>query len=160
MLAKIEEWFLIIALSVMSLLAFYQIVTRYVFTSLGFTWTEELVRHFFVAVTFIGAAVVMRKKGHQGVEILSTLLPVHMKPYHNLYADACALIFSAAAAYVTLNLLLEQRAIGITTTATRLPMWVVTISMVLGFLLMTYYAVKDIISVTVGLIRKRKGEKR
>ncbi|OGP62587.1 MAG: hypothetical protein A2170_09205 [Deltaproteobacteria bacterium RBG_13_53_10] len=160
MLAKLEEWFLIIALIAMSLLAFYQVVTRYVFTSLGFTWIEELVRHFFVAVTFIGAAVVMRKKGHQGVEILSTLLPVRMKPYHSLYVDACALIFSAAAAYVTFSLLLEQRAIGIITTATRLPMWVVTIPMVLGFLLMTYYAVKDIISVTLGLAHRRKGEKR
>jgi len=160
MLAKIEEWFLIIALSAMSLLAFYQVVTRYVFTSLGFTWVEELVRHFFVAITYIGAALVMRKKGHQGVEILSRLLPPRIKPYHSLYTDVCALIFSAAAAYVTFYLLLEQRAIGIITTATHLPMWAVTIPMVLGFALMTYYAVKDIVCTTLGLVRGRKGEKR
>jgi len=159
MIAKIEEWVLTIALSAMSLLAFYQVVTRYVFTSLGFTWVEELVRHFFVVITFIGAGAVLRKKGHQGVEILSSLLPERIKPYHGLYANLCGFIFSAAAAYVTLYLLLEQRAIGILTTATRLPMYVVTIPMAVGFALMTYYAVKELVCITLHLARGKKGGK-
>jgi TRAP-type C4-dicarboxylate transport system permease small subunit len=159
MLAKVEEWVLIIALSAMSLLAFYQVATRYVFTSLGFTWVEELVRHLFVVITFVGAGAVMRKKGHQGVEILSSLLPGRLEPYHGLYASLCGFIFSAAAAYVTLYLLLEQRAIGILTTATRLPMYVVTIPMVVGFVLMTYYAVREIVCITIDLVRGRKEEK-
>jgi TRAP-type C4-dicarboxylate transport system permease small subunit len=158
MLAKLEEWFLTIALVAMSLLAFYQVITRYVFTSLGATWIEELVRHFFVAVTFIGAAVVLRKKGHQGVEALSRLLPARIKPYHSLYANLCAFVFSTAAAYVTLSLLLEQRAIGIITTATRLPMYVVTIPMVVGFVLMACYALKEIACVILDLARGRRGE--
>jgi len=146
MLRKFEEWALIISLSVMSLLAFYQVITRYIFTSLGFPWVEELVRHFFVLITFIGAAVLMRKKGHQGVEVLFRLLPSQIKPYFQLYADLCSFIFALVASYASLQLLLKQRALRLLTTSTRIRTYVITIPIVLGFILIAYYLVRHLIA--------------
>jgi TRAP-type C4-dicarboxylate transport system permease small subunit len=155
-LQKLEEWFVVILLCIMAILAFYQVVTRYVLTSLGLPWIEEMVRHFFVAITFIGAAIVLRKKGHQGVEILSQILPSRIKPYHQLYVDACSLVFSLAAFYASIQLILRQRAIGILTSATRFPVYVITIPIAIGFILMVYYVSKDLI-VVLGDLLSRKG---
>jgi C4-dicarboxylate transporter DctM subunit len=148
MLKRIEEWFLVIFLSAMSLLGFYQVVTRYVFTSLSLTWIEELIRHLFVAISFIGAAVVTRKKEHPILEMLSEFLPHRIKPFHQLYADVCAVVFSMAASFTSFQLLLKQRTLHILTSGTRIPMYVLTIPIVLGFLLMTYYLVVDLIKVS------------
>ena len=148
MLKRIEEWFLVIFLSAMSLLGFYQVVTRYVFTSLGLPWIEELVRHLFVAISFIGAAVVTRKKEHPSLEMLAEFLPRRMKPFHQFYSDVCAVVFSIAASYTSYQLLLKQKALHILTSGTRIPMYVLTIPIVLGFLLITYYLVVDLIKVS------------
>lgn len=155
MLQEFEEWVLIISLCVMSVLAFYQVITRYIFTSLGFSWIEELVRHFFVLITFIGAAVVMRKKGHQGVEILSQVLPSRIKPYLQLYVDLCSFIFALVASYASLQLLLKQKALKLLTTSTRIPAYVITIPIVLGFALITYYLVRDLIMDYRNLLREK-----
>jgi TRAP-type C4-dicarboxylate transport system permease small subunit len=157
MLREIEEWGLIISLCVMSILAFYQVVTRYIFTSLGFPWVEELVRHFFVLITFIGAAVVMRKKGHQGVEILSRWVPPRIKPYLQLYADLCSFIFASVASYASLQLLLKQKVLKLLTTSTRIPSYIITIPIVLGFILITYYLVRDLIVDSQNLSRGKSG---
>ena len=157
MLKRIEEWFLVIFLSAMSLLGFYQVATRYVFTSFGMPWIEELVRHLFVAVSFIGAAVVTRKKEHPSLEMLAEFLPRRMKPFHQLYSDVCAVVFSMAASYTSFQLLLKQRALHILTSGTRIPMYVLTIPIVLGFLLITYYLFVDLIRVS-GELSKRKDE--
>jgi len=147
MLRRIEEWFLVIFLSAMSLLGFYQVVTRYVFTSIGMPWIEELIRHLFVAISFIGAAVVTRKKDHPSLEMLAEFLPHRMKPYHQVYSDVCAVVFSIAASITSFQLLLKQRALHILTSGTRIPMYVLTIPIVLGFLLITYYLMVDLIKV-------------
>jgi TRAP-type C4-dicarboxylate transport system permease small subunit len=151
-LKKSEEWFLVVSLSAMSILAFYQVVTRYVFTSLALPWIEELVRYLFVAITFIGAAVVTRKKAHPGIEILSQLMPSKMKPYHQLYTDICSLIFSLVASYVTLHLILKQKTIAMLTPAIRVPMFYVTIPMAIGLILIAYYVIRDLIAVVGNLI--------
>jgi TRAP-type C4-dicarboxylate transport system permease small subunit len=155
MLQRFEEWFIIASFCIMSIFAFYQVVTRYVFTSMSFTWTEEVLRHFLVAVTFIGSALVTRKKGHFGVEVLSNLIPSRIKPYHQLYAGVCSLIFSVAVSYVSLQLILKQRILGILTAATRVPIYVITIPIAIGFILSAYYLTRELITVFCDLIRRK-----
>jgi hypothetical protein len=84
MLTKTEEWVLIVSMVAMAVLGGYQVVTRYVFTSLALIWIEELIRHLFIVVTYIGAAAVMRKKGHPAVEAFAQILPSRLKTYHEL----------------------------------------------------------------------------
>ena len=158
MLGKLEEWFVVVCLSLMAVLAFYQVITRYVFTSLGLPWIEELVRHLFVAITYIGAAVVMRKKGHQGVEFLSQKLPARMKPYHQVYVAICSLAFAIIASYAALQLVSKQRVLPILTTGTRIPIYIPTIPIVVGFLLITYYLIRDLIAGLRSLCCGKAGE--
>lgn len=60
-----------IAMMVMLITIFSQVVTRYGF---GYTpeWSEELARYLFVYVVFLGSALIMGESGHLAVEFLPT----------------------------------------------------------------------------------------
>ncbi len=71
--AKLLETVMIVALSVMVVVMFMQVVLRYVFAT-GFAWTEELSRFMMIYMIFIGAAVLASQDGHISVTILDDLL--------------------------------------------------------------------------------------
>lgn len=71
--AKALEWVMIVALSVMVLVMFMQVLLRYVFST-GFAWTEELSRFMMIYMIFIGAAVLASQDGHISVTILDDWL--------------------------------------------------------------------------------------
>ena len=61
--------FSVVAMSVMLIVIFAQVVTRY---SFGYTpeWSEELARFLFVWVVFLGSALIMGESGHLAVQFL------------------------------------------------------------------------------------------
>lgn len=63
-----------LALAVMVLLVFGNVVLRYAFNS-GISISEELSRWLFVWITFLGAIVAVREHGHLGTDMLLTKLP-------------------------------------------------------------------------------------
>jgi TRAP-type C4-dicarboxylate transport system permease small subunit len=66
-------------LAVMVVLVFGNVVMRYAFNS-GFSVSEELSRWLFVWLTFLGAVIALRDKGHLGTDMLvSRLGPVGKK---------------------------------------------------------------------------------
>jgi TRAP-type C4-dicarboxylate transport system permease small subunit len=73
-LRSILYWFSVAAMSVMLVVIFAQVVSRYLF---NFTpeWSEELARYLFVWVVFIGSALIMGESGHLAVQFV----PNHYK---------------------------------------------------------------------------------
>src|SRR5512132_2348706 len=68
--------FLVVACMVaMVIMVFGNVVLRYAFNS-GITVSEELSRYCFIWLTYIGAMVAMREKGHLGVDTLVKHLPL------------------------------------------------------------------------------------
>ena len=63
-----------IAMMIMLITIFSQVITRYFF---GYTpeWSEEVARYLFVYVVFLGSALIMGESGHLAVEFL----PNHFK---------------------------------------------------------------------------------
>jgi TRAP-type C4-dicarboxylate transport system permease small subunit len=68
------EVLIALALAVMVVLVFGNVVLRYGFNS-GITVSEELSRWLFVWVTFLGAIVALREHGHLGTDMLVSRLP-------------------------------------------------------------------------------------
>jgi TRAP-type C4-dicarboxylate transport system permease small subunit len=68
------RFFMVVALSVMVVLVFANVVLRYGFNS-GISISEELSRTLFVWLTFTGAVVAMYEHGHLGVDTLVRRLP-------------------------------------------------------------------------------------
>lgn len=66
---KLIEGLIALALFVMVVLVFGNVVMRYAFNS-GFTVSEELSRWLFVWLTFLGAVVALRDNAHLGTDML------------------------------------------------------------------------------------------
>lgn len=71
---RIVKWLMALALSVMVVLVFGNVVLRYAFGS-GITWAEEVARLMFVWLIFLGAILALRHHAHIGVDMLQSRLP-------------------------------------------------------------------------------------
>lgn len=73
-LERLVEWLMALALSVMVILVFGNVILRYAFGS-GLAWAEEIARLMFVWLIFLGAILALRHHAHIGVEMLQQRLP-------------------------------------------------------------------------------------
>lgn len=71
---RILETLIALALAVMVVLVFGNVVLRYAFNS-GITVSEEVARWLFVWLTFLGAIVALKEHGHLGSDMLVSRLP-------------------------------------------------------------------------------------
>ncbi len=71
---RIVEWLMALALAIMVVLTFGNVVLRYAFNT-GIDWAEELSRLMFVWLIFLGSILALRQRAHLGVEILQAALP-------------------------------------------------------------------------------------
>jgi TRAP-type C4-dicarboxylate transport system permease small subunit len=73
-LERTVEYLMALALSIMVVLVFGNVLMRYLFNS-GFAAAEELARLMFVWLIFLGAILALRHHGHLGVAMLQAKLP-------------------------------------------------------------------------------------
>ena len=72
---KLLEFLVVACLVAMVIMVFGNVVLRYGFNS-GISVSDEMSRYCFIWLTYIGAMVAMREKGHLGVDTLVRRLPV------------------------------------------------------------------------------------
>jgi TRAP-type transport system small permease protein len=75
----------------MVIMVFGNVVLRYAFNS-GITVSEELSRYCFIWLTYIGAMVAMREKGHLGVDTMVKHLPVMGKKVCLFFSESLMLL--------------------------------------------------------------------
>ncbi len=75
---RVEQTLVSILLSVMILIAFFQIILRNLFAT-GFTWGDPLVRNLVLWVGFIGAAIATREGKHISIDVVSQWVPARGK---------------------------------------------------------------------------------
>ena len=93
---KLLEFLVVAALVAMVVMVFGNVVLRYGFNS-GITVSDEMARYCFIWLTYIGAMIAMREKGHLGVDTLVKHLPVGGKKFCLFLSEAlmlwCNLLF-------------------------------------------------------------------
>ena len=90
---RVLDALIALALAIMVVLVFGNVVLRYAFSS-GITVSEELSRWLFVWMTFLGAIVALKEHGHLGTDMLVAHLPLWGK-------KACLVVGQLAMLYVT-----------------------------------------------------------
>lgn len=68
------EWLMVIALALIVVLVFSNVVARYGFGS-GFAGAEELSLLLFLWLVFLGSILALRQRAHLGMELLQAILP-------------------------------------------------------------------------------------
>ena len=114
MLTRLIDWYcrairfgMVIALALMVILVFGNVVLRYGFNT-GITVSEELSRWLFVWITFMGAIVAMKEGSHLGSDTLVSRLSLAGKKTcfvlaHLLMLFACWLLFKGSLEQVIIN---------------------------------------------------------
>jgi TRAP-type C4-dicarboxylate transport system permease small subunit len=80
-----------------------QVTSRYVFNN-PTSWSEELARYLFVWITFLGAAVVIRKRRHVDVTVLTDRLPPGAAKFVYLVSDVAVLFMLGALTWAGVGL--------------------------------------------------------
>ena len=88
---KLLEFLVVLCLVAMVIMVFGNVVLRYGFNS-GITVSDEMSRYCFIWLTYIGAMVAMREKGHLGVDTLVLRLPLGGKKFCFFLSEALMLL--------------------------------------------------------------------
>jgi TRAP-type transport system small permease protein len=107
-LCRLLEAIIALALAIMVVLVFGNVVLRYAFDS-GITVSEEVSRWLFVWLTFLGAVVALREHAHLGSDMLVSRLPTIGKKIcaivgHVLMLFITWLLFQGSLAQAKINL--------------------------------------------------------
>jgi len=84
---------IVILFTMMVLVVFLQVVSRYIFES-PFSWSEELARYLSIWVTFLGAAVAIGTRNHIQIDVFVNLLPDKLRKYNDLLVDLLQVVFA------------------------------------------------------------------
>jgi TRAP-type C4-dicarboxylate transport system permease small subunit len=92
---RIEDYVSLVIFWALILLVLIQVISRYLFHS-SFIWSEELARYHFIALTFIGSALVARK-GFIKIEFFTAFLPSKVNFILSIIVNVVELMFLAIA---------------------------------------------------------------
>jgi TRAP-type C4-dicarboxylate transport system permease small subunit len=129
-----EDWIALVVFWSLAFIVFLQFFTRYVLND-SFAWTEEIARYGLIWVTFIGGAMVTRRRTHIAVELLSNLMkPGPMRATALAFIDIVTFLFLGLLAYFSITII--ERMHYQRMTVFDLPMSVVYGGVVLGCFMM------------------------
>jgi TRAP-type C4-dicarboxylate transport system permease small subunit len=122
--SKIEKVFLIIALSVMTLVVFFDFVLREFFDS-GFIWAKELAAFLMIWVGFVGASYATKQNKHLVVGIPEKLFPKKVLPYVSHFVNLFIFMVTIFLAYLGFIYVAETKEFGETSLVLGIPLWIV-----------------------------------
>lgn len=133
---EFEDNLLAAMIMVMTILAFVNVVARYVFLA-SFPWVEELNRLGLVILSYVGAAVALKNNAHLGLTIITDKLPEKGQKIAAVFASACGVFFCAGGAYNGIIMVISEKSHNVLTQGMQWPeylfgMWLPIGCIVLG----------------------------
>ena len=122
-LDKIEEVVAAVCLSVMTILAFANVVARYVFSA-SFSFSEEITTYLFVLLSLLGTAIAAKRKAHLGLTILTDVVSPKVRRILHIIGYLFASAFTGAIVYYGILMVLSQRQLGQATANMQWPEWI------------------------------------
>jgi C4-dicarboxylate transporter DctQ subunit len=135
-LDRLEEWIVIVMLTLMTIVTFVQVVLRYVFNA-GFTWALELSTVFFAVMIFIGISYGVRIGAHIGVDALVKKLPSGPRRATSIVVVLLCLLYAGLVIYGSLIYVSKMRVIGVELEDLPVQLWLVRSILPLGYALLT-----------------------
>lgn len=120
--AKLEEYMVMLILSVMSFLVIWQVIARFILKA-PLSWTEESARYLMVWLTFLGASIGFKQGAHIGVTAFLQILPRKLRKAGQLLGTFFALLFAAVICVFGFKVVSLLQMTGQLSPAIRMPMW-------------------------------------
>ncbi len=155
-LSKIEHTVLVFSLAVMSIITFANIISRF-FLSSSFAFTEEVTVNLFVLITFLGAAVGIKRKSHLAFSLLYDTSSRNLRLALAIFAGAMTILIFAITTYYGVDMMLFQAQLKQTTPALGWPQWIFSMGLPLGSLFCVYRSLEATIKEVKELRKEDKG---
>lgn len=149
-LQRLENLLTWVPLALAALIGSAQILSRYVF-GIHLLGAEEAIVYLIILSTYLGSAVLVRDNGHIAMQIISPFVKRRGQWVMSLVGTIVALMFFVFMFYLSVLLVSSPSALNTTTRVLKVPLWVVDLALLLGFLLMAYHATQNLIT----LVRTR-----
>jgi tripartite ATP-independent transporter DctM subunit len=140
-LMRMTEYVAGVVLAVDVLVVFISVVFRY-FLHDPFDWAEEVARALMIIQVFFGAATVLARSQHVGVDIFRGLLPARWQPALIQFGSWIIVGVSACLFLSSCELLVDSYSM---TTSIGLPQWIYIYPVVIGSLFMTMFGIANAI---------------
>ena len=136
LLDRVEEIVAAVCLSVMTVLAFANVVARYVFSA-SFSFSEEITTYLFVLLSLLGTAIAARRRAHLGLTILTDLVSPKVRRILHIIGYLFAVAITGAIFYYGILMVISQRQLGQVTANMQWPEWIFGSFVPVGALLAT-----------------------
>lgn len=133
----LEEVFLVILMSLATIVVAAQVFTRFV-TKTPLPWSEELARYMFLWLVWVGAAYATKERKHIRIDVLTNKLPQLGQKVCLILTTIIWILFVIFMAYISLSLTSSVAAGGQTGTGSGIPMWIPYASIPTGMILMLF----------------------
>ena len=131
---NIEKVIIIVLFSIMTVILFVNVVTRFGFSYTA-TWTEQAARILFVWMTFAGVSLAGMRGAHLHVTVVNMLLGEKRGKTVFWIGDIIVVLFSLFLAYKITMVMLKVMSTGqVFPSITWLPSWTLYLSGVLGMI--------------------------
>lgn len=144
MIAKIEELIIAVVLAVMSIITFLNVITRN-FIQYSLSYTEEITINLFVLLTFVGAAIGVRRGAHLGFTLILEKSPAKIKKFLILFIGILSVFVFIIVTYFAIDMIMFQYQLGSTTPALRFPKWIFSLAIPLGTILCIYRTIEAMV---------------
>ena len=123
---KVEEFFAALAMALICLITFANVLVRY-FTDESFAFTEEFSVFLMVVLTFIGASAAFAKNSHIRMSFLVEKLRPRIAHYVEIAVMVAAAVLFAIIVWYGIKLLLDDWNFDTTSPGIGIPQWIYTL---------------------------------
>ncbi|MGI6700557.1 MAG: TRAP transporter small permease [Christensenellales bacterium] len=102
-LTKLIRYFCILAMLIITVVVFIQVINRYFFGK-SFQWAEELSILLMIWVAFLGSVLAIRSDSHSRIDFLVKKLPERIKKIVDVFNYLVCALFAAFLAYYSLDI--------------------------------------------------------
>ena len=120
---NIEEIVVIIALAVMTVLTFSNVVTRYIF-NFSMNFAEEISTYSFVLLSLFGASIALKRGAHLGFTLLAEHVPAIVARIFEVISALCGVLFSAVIFWYGIQMTITQFQRGQLSLGVQVPEWI------------------------------------
>ena len=129
---------------VMTLLIFVQVIMRYVLQS-SLSWSEELARYLFVWMAYFAISYGVKEMKHIKIDAALYLFPKRARKYVVLIGDIIVMLFALFVIQTSFKLVVKIHTFGQVSAALGIPMWLVYLAPLVGFILVVVRSVPTIV---------------
>jgi len=154
-LTYLEDVSVVVFLSFAVILAFVEVILRYVFQT-SLVWSSDLVVVSIIWAVFIGLSITLRKGGHIKIEVVVNLLSGWKKASVIFLSSLIGLLFSLFLFYFSIKYAAFLRESGEVSITTDIPEYIFFLALPIGGLLLSIRYIQELIK---GLKEKTRLDK-